>query len=499
MAETINPLLLNSRLIKLPENQNSIGVENLPPAIVSQLKAGATAVLEIVVDMNGQFSAFLQMGDGKTNINIPQSWAEAVSAGQTASIPVRIGTGGRLFPLPESQNTADNPVITQTGTSVSDVLGRIEVAPLKPEHFVSRILEQSDVPQNIKEQIELLLPPLEVSLAEIGGKEEIAGVLRPLQNILRQIAGQPQEFDNLKPQLLQAVKDLAGMQISGRITERVNEMTVIETPLGKTFFESKVKLPLSENVLLNIGTPTPAGLPEIKFMDSLLKILFVAKPEAVSPEKLAKSPQLKGLPEIAALKPEILPAILKSLPFQSENLLENMYRFYQGAVNKAPEQWLGHKILSEIAHDTAADRAVVKELGTFLSNAVKETPVWRIVEMPLFDGNAFSALKVAVKKDTEKEKQSEPHKKSGTRFIVETDFSKLGGFQFDGFSNIKQRSLDLIVRTTQNMDDDFCSNIINLFKKSLYSLNYTGTIKINSRQAFINLYDENQINTGIYI
>lgn len=499
MAESINPLLINNQLIKLPENQNYIGIENLPPEILSQLKVGTTAVLEIVIDINGQFNAFLQTGDGKTSINIPQSWAEVISAGQTASIPVRVGTGGRLYLQPEVQNTAGNPVIMQNKPSMAGMLEQIEVAPLKLEQFASRILEQFDIPQNVKEQVIRLMPPLEVSLAAIGGKEGAADILQPLQNILRQIAGQPRNFDNLKPQLLQTVKDLAGMQIEGTVSERVNEMTVIETPLGKTFFESKLKLLLSENVLLNIETPMPSGLPEIKFMDSLLKILFVAKPETVSPEKLAKSPQLKGLSEIAALKPEILPAILKSLPFQGENLLENMYRFYQGAVNKAPEQWLGHKVLSEIAHDTAADKTVVKELGTFLSNAVKETPVWRIVEMPLFDGNAFSALKVAVKKDTDKEKQSGQSKKSGTRFIVETDFSKLGGFQFDGFSNIKQRSFDLIVRTTQNMDDDFCSNIINLFKKSLYSLDYTGTIKINRRQAFINLYDENQINTGIYI
>ena len=499
MAENINPLLINSQLIKLPENQKSIGIENLPPEILSQLKAGTTAVLEIVVDSNGLFNAFLQTGDGRTGITIPQAWAEVVSAGQAVSIPVRIGTGGRLFPLQETQGVPDNPVIMQTKASVSDILGHIELAPLKTGQFAGQILEQFNVPQSIKDQIALFLPQLEVSLAEIGTQAPASEILQPLQNILRQIAGQPQNFDNLKPQLEQAVKDLSGMQIGGQIAERVNEMTVIDTPLGKTFFESKIKLPLAENVLLNIGAPVPDNLPEIKFMDSLLKVLFVAKPETVSPEKLSGLPQLKGLSEIAALKPEILPVILKSLPFQGENLLENMYRFYQGAINKAPEQWLGRKTLAEMTQSTAADKAVVKELGSFLSNAVKETPGWRIVEMPLFDGNIFSPLKVAVKKDTGREKQKTQNKKSGTRFIVETDFSKLGSFQFDGFSNIKQRNFDLIVRTTQDMNGDFCANVINLFKKSLYSLNYTGTIKINSRQAFINLYDENQVNTGIYV
>lgn len=499
MTDIVNPLLQNNPLLNLPENQPYVRMEDLPPEILAGLKAGTEAVLEITAGVDGKFSALLQTGNGSIDINLASSLLETLSDGQAVSLPVRIGTGGRLFLQQPPQGTDNAPVIMPAKTSLQGVLEQVEIAPLKLENFVSQTLENLNVPQNVREQAVKLLPVLEVSLAKVGAGAETSEILQPLQNVLRNIAEQPQNFESLKLQLVQAVEDLAGAQIGGQVAERVNDMTVVTTPLGKTFFASKFKLPLAENVLLNIGAPIRDGLSEIKALDNLLKILLSSKPIAVSPEKLSRVTQIKGLSAIAELKPEFLPVVAKALPLQGENLLENVYRFYQGAANKDIKQWLGQKALAEISSETPADRAVLKELGSFLSNAVKETPGWRIVEMPLFDGNGFAPLKVAVKKDADREKQNAHNKKSGTRFIVETDFSKLGGFQFDGFSSVKQRSLDLIVRTTQNLEDDFCLNIINLFKKSLYALEYTGTIKINRRQAFINLYDENQTNTGIYV
>ena len=132
-----------------------------------------------------------------------------------------------------------------------------------------------------------------------------------------------------------------------------------------------------------------------------------------------------------------------------------------------------------------------------LQGSQKETTSWRIVEMPFYDGFQLSAIKIAVKKD--KQKQERQKDKKTTRFVVETEFSKLGKFQFDGFSKVQLRSLDLIIRTSEQISDDFCLNIINLFKKSLYDLDYSGTIKINRAENFINFNDESIINEGVYI
>ena len=147
---------------------------------------------------------------------------------------------------------------------------------------------------------------------------------------------------------------------------------------------------------------------------------------------------------------------------------------------------------------TPAATAIIKEsIKNFLAASTKETPIWKIVEMPFFDGNWIAPLKVAVKKQNEKEKGTQVSE-DRVRFIVETSFSKLGNFQFDGFADKTKRKLDLIIRTSESQSDDFCSNIINLFKKSLYAVNYTGNVKINRKEVFI-AFREQTDSEGIYV
>ena len=87
--------------------------------------------------------------------------------------------------------------------------------------------------------------------------------------------------------------------------------------------------------------------------------------------------------------------------------------------------------------------------------------------------------------------------------MVDTSFSQLGAFQFDGFSFVKDRQFDLIIRTSQAIDEDLKSNIFGIFKTTLHNLNYTGTIKINVKENFIKICeDENKEETlkqGLYV
>ena len=84
--------------------------------------------------------------------------------------------------------------------------------------------------------------------------------------------------------------------------------------------------------------------------------------------------------------------------------------------------------------------------------------------------------------------------------MIETEFSKLGAFQFDGLSVASECRLDLVIRTSKKMEEDFCLAIINLFKKSLYDLEYIGSIKINQSESFIKIDKEIQaLPSGVYI
>ena len=189
--------------------------------------------------------------------------------------------------------------------------------------------------------------------------------------------------------------------------------------------------------------------------------------------------------------------IMNKLPFQSDNLFENMFSLYKGVVNNDISRWLGGENIAELLADNVNGQKNIVELNNMMQGLVKETPSWRIIEMPFFDGNNLSSVKIALKK--EKDKSEKQKNKNATRFVVETEFSKLGKFQFDGFCKAEDRNLDLIIRTNKKISDDFYTNIINLFKKSLYDLNYSGTIKINMIESFINLNQDNTVTEGIYI
>ena len=64
-------------------------------------------------------------------------------------------------------------------------------------------------------------------------------------------------------------------------------------------------------------------------------------------------------------------------------------------------------------------------------------------------------------------------------------------------SRVKEK--ERAIRTSAKISEDFCSNIINLFKKSLYDLDYSGTIKINMVENFINFNEEIMATKGVYV
>ena len=493
MSNLINPLSSGLSL-PLSESLPSLQITEMPPELAEQLKPGMTVQLEIQPPENGTSKAVLQFGGKFFNILL-QTGTQNVTLPESGLLSVRVAAGGQLIPV-KNETAASS---SAGRLSADNVLSRVDVRPIDPEGFVDNFFRTMQVPAAVKQQVMSILRPFEVSLAALESGGSNAAVLRPLQEVLQKIAADPQSFPQLREQLEQTVEALSGRQISGEVTGRTNDMTRISTPLGETFFVSKIKLPPAAALLLNINGTVPAFDREVKFLDDLLKVILPGKELSVKPSMLASLPQLKSLAAVGGLSTEIFAAVINRLPVNGDNLLGNIYHFYRAAVQKDIAGWLKTDMARLEGLDPLVRGRVTEELNSFIAAAAKETPSWRMVEMPLFDGNQFKPLKIAVKKDSEQDQKQSGHKQNGTRFIVETDFSRLGGFQFDGFVSRSKRSLDLVIRTTKALEDDFCSNVINLFKKSLYDLDYVGTIKINRQENFIVLQEENSLTGGIYV
>lgn len=493
MSNLINPLSSGLSL-PLSESLPSLQITEMPPELAEQLKPGMTVQLEIQPPENGTSKAVLQFGGKFFNILL-QTGTQNVTLPESGLLSVRVAAGGQLIPV-KNETAASS---SAGRLSADNVLSRVDVRPIDPEGFVDNFFRTMQVPAAVKQQVMSILRPFEVSLAALESGGSNAAVLRPLQEVLQKIAADPQSFPQLREQLEQTVEALSGRQISGEVTGRTNDMTRISTPLGETFFVSKIKLPPAATLLLNINGTVPAFDREVKFLDDLLKVILPGKELSVKPSMLEALPQLKSLAIVGSLSAEALSAVVNRLPVNGDNLLGNIYHFYRAAVQKDIAGWLKTDMARLEGLDPLVRGRVMEELNSFVAAAAKETPSWRMVEMPLFDGNQFKPLKIAVKKDSEQDQKQSGHKQNGTRFIVETDFSRLGGFQFDGFVSRSKRSLDLVIRTTKALEDDFCSNVINLFKKSLYDLDYVGTIKINRQENFIVLQEENSLTGGIYV
>ena len=481
------------------EGRQGVQLLKLTEQIFKLVQVGDLAVINIEVDGQGNAKSTFITNGKEYLFPLDDKTMQQLSAGKNVEIPVRIGQSGKLI---FAKNTANNVTMPQeTAQSQKNVLASVEVAPVKVKDFVDQSLQKLDVPQNIRQQLTENLSALKVSMQGIGVTQTDENVLlQPLTQLLQQVAQDPKNIPLIKTQLMETIEQFVGAEINGSVSKQINDLTGIKTPLGETFFESKIKLPLQENVILNIDGTTPKYEEELHFLDLIIKNVLPQKVLTMKPETIASSPQLKSLATtLAKLSDETATEILNQLPLSGNKLFENIYNLYQATENKDIGKWLGKQTIRKITTETNQASNTLKELQNFASSMVKETPMWKIVEMPLFDGNQFSTLKVAVKKDPEQQKNKAEEQKNGTRFIVETNFSKLGSFQFDGLSHADEKRLDLIIRTSVAQTDDFCRNLINLFKKSLYDVNYTGTIKINREQSFVNLREQSDLSQGIYV
>lgn len=497
MSNSININNIISSL-NITDNKQTLQLSEISNELKQAIQTHKSGMLEVLAKTDG-LEFILQLGDKNFSINLKNNLNLPLELGQKTEIPVKINSTGKIFPelflLKEQTGMSKSEIVIETKESFAS---KPLMTSIKLQNFVEQNIKDISLDNTTKQQLLQIAKDIDVSLAKIGSLPQNEVDIKSLQNIIKEIASNPQKLDVLKPRLEQIINSFVGKQLGGEISNKINQLYVVKTPLGDTYFSSDIKIPLSEKVTLDINASTPAIEQKIKIMDEFLKNILPEHKHSSNIEALLKETSIKSFIEMAKnIDRQSLTIITSKLPFQKDNLLENIYNLYKGIVNKDITQWLGREAIQEILSDNINGQKNIAELSNLLQNSLKETASWRIIEMPFYDGSQLSALKIAIKKD--KQQKDKNKEKKVTRFVVDTEFSRLGKFQFDGFSKVETRSLDLIIRTSEKISDDLYTNIINLFKKSLYDLNYSGTIKINSAENFINFNDENTITEGGYI
>lgn len=531
-----------------PEGSLVVQIENPPPEL-QKLGLGETLLLELV--QNGgkldatKLQAMIKSSatgklldipvtlQGGKNLNLPDSGEYELSARLVSKNPqsfeLKILTINNQKPedflprptngttsgqsvktpvMPEPDNGRIMPAKTETAiiTDKSALFSEVGMLPLKLGTALEKIFVQNNVPPAIARQLGESLNNFSLQLQIVSVPAETAQNAVPadkipqsdfLQKIVTLVKNNMSSDGGALPEKVvqQLTKDIVGQVTAQQNKFITGEMKnadgrlwpVVETPLGPLVPETNLKIPDETKLLLQITG------------------LFQNKAAEVS--KLS-SPGLKEVFELLQTRGmnDVEDTILQKIPQNNEKLLSNIMSFVKAARSGKPEHWLGTETLNRLKAAGTDGAEILEKLNNAVNAQVQENSGWKIINIPFYGDNMFNRIRVAVKKmeDEEQQRQEKRRKeKSAVRFVVDTSFSVLGAFQLDGFSFVKDKRFDLIVRTEKDMSRDFCSEMMRLFQKSLEDVGYSGNMKINVKENFIKICeDENKnatLENGIFI
>lgn len=454
-----------------------------------------------------------------------------------------------IAPKIDNQPNQATAVITK---DVSKFKTDTVLLPLKLSSMVENIVKNTDLPieyskaiiDNLNHsQIKLSLGSLTEAqnpIVESKVQIPIQKTLEHIDVILQNFAGKINKTDltpTLTPALIRDVVahiktellPLKDSQILGEVVlQGKNNLLTIRTQLGDVFSETPLKFNEGTKLLLDIiaFATTKTSFPEVENLQTLQKMLNSQKliddlklPDGLlNKEQMAvidgnhNSSALKSLltifrPLAIAGHEGLVSKIIAKIPAQNDNMLANLVSFVKGVSNNNLNDWLGRELVEQVKLTGLEGKDLVSKLGGFFQTHTTEGQNWRVMEIPFFNGDNMSHIRVAIKKmqhdEEEKAQKNSKKNKYGTRFVVDTDFTKLGRFQFDGFSLERDRRFDLVVRTEKEIPQGLCADIMRIFKNTLHDVNYIGNVNINLKENFIKVCEDEikgkTLNKGIYI
>lgn len=404
---------------------------------------------------------------------------------------------------------APAPIVNTTGTAVQ----KVELSPLRISNVIENLAKQHNIPpeslkpivaefQNVTANVKLS-SILDVKIAD-NIKPQLNNLTDNIKQILQNFStgkvALPEALGQIKNELL-SLKNV--MIPAETIVMSDKNLVMFKSPLGEILADTPLKLDHKTMVMLEIDD-------FIRQIDNKVFSFLTEKAEPMQRSASQHEPVgnlLKILqPLIDSGNPKIAAAIMHKVPSSdSPKLLANLVSFIKGANHNNLSHWLGNDIMEQLGASVEG-RDAISRLGSMFVSSHHDNAMWRVLEIPVFTGENISKIMVAVKKIQEEDEENKKrHKKGqyGTRFVVDTTFSKLGNFQFDGYALEKEKRFDLIIRTERNIGDDFCANVMRIFKNTLHELEYVGNVKVNVKEKFIKVCDDQSgseiLKNGIYI
>ena len=509
----INPQSLQALsgkiLVSLDLSVGNVGTDSQPPAVAEIKLPPQMKLPENAAEMQLRITAKTPQRLDLRILSVDGRKAESfVIAPETAP------AGRTMSSLP-----TDAAALVKTVTEPQNLpLAPLRLQPLLARELLSAginpdsLRQISAVIENLGVKVEVAVLPANLSgtsVPEISADSgAVSAIGRDLAAILKPLVVGEQNNEKYRPSAP------GGQPLPQRITGEIEkffakldnrslpsetaqrgERTVLKTPLGEIIPEQPLKIAVGEKLLLRIGGLI--GLP--------------AKERVVPSGETAVLPPLGNkMTEILTplqnkLPPDVYAAVMEKIPANNSKMLSNIMSFLKASDEGRIEHWLGQETVDKIRISGPEGRQALSQLEDLIVGRREENAQWRIIEIPFYGAENLSRIKVAVRRfGGEEGRRYQGRRQTGAaRFVVDTSFTVLGGFQFDGFSLPAEKRFDLIIRTEKEIDNDFCAQIMQLFRTSLSAVDYAGNIRINIKEKFIKLCEDEPEKTilqdGIFI
>lgn len=254
---------------------------------------------------------------------------------------------------------------------------------------------------------------------------------------------------------------------------------VLHSPLGAIILQGHLSLPVGTQLSVAMdptlpgpGAALPAGslsLPQLllsfaRGWPSLAEAIALMRQSASNADTLAALARL----------PQAGPRLAAGLVAAMQAIRANDAEALLGALVAARS---GNAARDETARKVRQEFAQVSSLA-------QERPGidWRCCFIPLLDDGTIRQISLFYRRDRRKSGKDSKDEKSGTRFIVEVDMSRMGPFQFDGL--VREKQFDLMVRSRIALPPKFRQDITELFHEALTLGDHRGGLVFQTVKEF---------------
>jgi len=249
------------------------------------------------------------------------------------------------------------------------------------------------------------------------------------------------------------------------IAVKSSGQAVISTPLGNLTLTAKTSWPVGTTLHLEALPPNIAAQP-------------IAAGSAITWLALAEALQASGLAGQEF-------TLARDLPKAGPKLGSGVLLFLSAVRGGNLLQWLTQQLapLQQAGRGDLAAR-LSREFTQAGQKVKTQAGDWRLVHIPLLNGNDVHDLKLFLRDDMDSDAQDHQghDEEDATRFVLEIEMSRLGGLQLDGL--VKAKRFDLVLRTEKALPEEMRKRITGIFQEANEISGAAGTVRFVSTPSW---------------